>query len=243
MVYSRMSDTAADEQSTHQNQPWDDEECFVQSGHSFFDMRMITKDLNVLDAYPPNLAGYQFHLGNSFHESRMEEITEQARVEDIDLKIWEDPVKDALYTIGVDAALGRSDDGDRNTIEVFRCYADKLVQVAEWASSMDDTRQTAWVLAYVAGIYRNCRINVDVTGGYGVAIMNELDNLRIKMRTEMFAAMTGGADWEDFLSSASWYLYHRPDSMGAGYAKTGCGRQRRNTGLPTVTVIHTLAGC
>jgi hypothetical protein len=24
-------------------------------------------------------------------------------------------------------------------------------------------------------------------------------------------------DWEDFLNNARWFLYHRPDSMGAGY--------------------------
>ncbi len=217
----RKSDTSQDALQLNQDQPWDDKECFVQSGQSFFDSIMINKDLKILQEFKPRFRGFKYYLGEDFHVSKMEEITEQWRVDagEIDLRMWEDPVSGAHYVIGVDAALGRSDDGDRNTIEVFRCYADRLVQVAEYASSMDDTRQCAWVLAYLAGVYQNCRINVDVTGGYGTAIMNELDQLRSRMRSEMYMHLTNKTSWEEFLSSASWYLYHRPDSMGAGYAK------------------------
>ena len=215
----RKSDTSQDALQLNQDQPWDDKECFVQSGQSFFDSTMINKDIKILLDVKPPFWGFKYHLGKDFHESRMEEIKEQERIDDVELRMWERPVDGAHYAIGVDAALGRSDDGDRNTIEVFRCYADRMIQVCEWASSIDDTRQTAWVLAYVAGIYQNCRINIDVTGGHGIAIMNELDQLRSRMRSEMYMNLTGKTSWDDFLASASHYLYHRPDSLGAGYAK------------------------
>lgn len=217
----RRSDTSQDALQLNQDQPWDDKECFVQSGQSFFDSTMINRDLEVLYAHPPNYHGFKYHLSDDFHTSKMEEILEQWRVEngEVQLRMWERPLKDAYYVIGVDAALGRNDEGDRNTIEVFRCYADRIIQVAEYASNLDDTRECAWILAYLAGIYQNCRINIDVTGGHGVAIMNELDQLRYRMRTEMYGALTGKVSWDDFLSSASHYLYHRPDSLGAGYAK------------------------
>ncbi len=216
----RRSDTSQDSLQLSQDQPWDDKECFVQSGQSFFDSTMINKDLEVIYSVKPTFHGFKYHMGNDFHTSRMEEVHDQWRVDanDIDLRMWERPVDGAYYAIGVDAALGRSDEGDRNTIEVFRCYADKIVQVAEYASNLDDTRECAWILAYIAGIYKDCRINIDVTGGHGIAILNELEQLRVRMRSEMYMGATK-TSWDDFLTSASWYLYHRPDSFGAGYAK------------------------
>lgn len=217
----RKSDTSQDALQLKQDQPWDDRECFVQSGQSFFDSSMINKDVKVITENPPTFRGFQYHVGDDFHTSRLEEIHDQWKVDEgyVNLRMYEQPVEGAYYVIGVDAALGRNDDGDRNTIEIFRCYADRLIQVAEYASNQDDTRECAWMLAYVASVYVNCRINIDVTGGHGTAIMNELDQLRQRMRTEMYGALTQGTSWEDFLSNASWYLYHRPDSMGAGYAK------------------------
>jgi hypothetical protein len=215
----RCSDTSVDLDSIHQLQPWNDVECFVKSGNSFFPMRVISDQIKYLTDNPPLFLGFAYELNNDFYQSRMVPITDQQFINEVDLKIWEKPIEGHYYAIGVDAALGRSDDSDSNVIEVFDCYADKMVQVAEWESNQEDTRQAAWVLAYIAGIYSNCRINVDVSGGYGVAIMNELDQLRQRMRSELYTKLTGGHEWDDFLSNASWYLYHRPDSMGAGYAK------------------------
>ena len=215
----RCSDTSVDMDSIHQLQPWNDEECFVKSGNSFFPIRVISDQLKDLIDNKPIFHGFKYWLGNDFYLGRMEEIWDQQRINDVELKIWERPKEGHYYAIGMDAAQGRSDDSDANTIEVFDCFADKMVQVAEWASTTEDTRQAAWVLAYIAGIYSNCRINVDVTGGYGVQIMNELDQLKQRMRSEMYTQLTNGRDWDDFLSNASWYLYHRPDSDGAGYAK------------------------
>jgi hypothetical protein len=215
----RCSDTSVDMDSIHQLQPWNDEECFVKSGNSFFPVRVIGDLLKQLEENPVEFYGFRYWLGNDFYTGRMEEIVDQERVGEVDLRIWEKPREGHRYAIGVDAALGRTDNADQNTIEVFDCYADQMVQVAEYASDQDDTRQAAWVLAYLAGIYTDCRINVDVTGGYGTAIMNELDQLKQRMRSEMYSKLTGSYQWDDFLSNASWYLYHRPDSMGAGYAK------------------------
>lgn len=215
----RCSDTSVDMDSIHQLQPWNDEECFVKSGNSFFPMRVISDKIKDLSDNLPQFHGFKYWLGNDFYAGKMEEIVDMDRLDEVDLKIWERPKEGHYYAIGMDCALGRTDWGDQNTIEVFDCFADKMVQVAEYGSSNEDTRQAAWVLAYLAGIYSNCRINIDVTGGYGVAIMNELDQLKQRMRSEMYSKITGGYEWDDFLSNASYYLYHRPDSMGAGYAK------------------------
>jgi hypothetical protein len=91
------------------------------------------------------------------------------------------------------------------------------VQVAEYADNHCETRQAAWVLAYLAGAYKNCMINLEITGGYGQTIMTELDNIKNQLRAEVYNAKTAALGWGDFLSTARWYLYHKPDSPGAGY--------------------------
>ena len=102
-----------------------------------------------------------------------------------------------------------------NCCSVWRCFADKMVQVAEWADSLPETRCCAWVTAYLAGQYQNCRINIDLTGGIGLAIMQEFDSLRSRMRSELYQGKV--EDFEDFISAANWHLYRRIDSPGPGY--------------------------
>jgi hypothetical protein len=71
------------------------------------------------------------------------------------LKIWEEPIDTAYYVIGADPAYGSSDWADRFCIQIFRCYADGLDQVAEFATSELNTYQFAWVIAHLAGAYKN----------------------------------------------------------------------------------------
>jgi hypothetical protein len=47
--------------------------------------------------------------------------------------------------------------------------------------------------------------------------MVEFDSLRERLRADMYQKLAEERDWEDFLSNARWYMYHRPDSMGAGF--------------------------
>jgi len=131
-----------------------------------------------------------------------------------------------------------------NCVSVWRVFADKMVQVAEWADGIPETRHCAWILAYLAGQYKNCRINIDLTGGIGTAVMQSFDDLRTRMRSELYQteirqaaereiqrkreddpsrpkrsenAPPSNFDFDDFLGAASWYLYRRIDSPGPGY--------------------------
>jgi len=47
--------------------------------------------------------------------------------------------------------------------------------------------------------------------------MPEFDHLRQLLAVEMNAGKTAAQGWEDAAGQARWYLYHRPDSFGAGY--------------------------
>lgn len=218
----RASQDDADINTLYQNQPWTAGQAFVMSGFSFFATRMLQADLQRIQNPddPISFKGYRYLLGNDFQAGVMEPITQMAQIEEVRLRVWEDPQPKGVYVIGCDPAWGRNDWGDRSAISVWRCFADKLVQVAEYADADVDTRQAAWVLAHLAGAYKNCRINIELTGGPGMAIMTEFEHLRDRMRADMYREkVREDYDWDDFLSNAQWYLYHKPDSIGAGYAK------------------------
>jgi hypothetical protein len=60
---------------------------------------------------------------------------------------------------------------------VWRCYADRLVQVAEFVDADMATYSFAWVLAYLAGAYEPCRVNLEINGP-GQGVLSELQNMR-----------------------------------------------------------------
>jgi hypothetical protein len=252
---------ASSEGDLDQNQPWTAKMAFVQSGVSFFQNRLILKRKDEIHEANEKTEGggveeggfgfkvYQFYLADEYHLSKVEPITVSMPKDQIQLRVWELPNPEGTYVIGVDPAGGRSEVNNYHCISVWRCFADKMVQVAEWADGLPETRHCAWVTAYLAGQYQNCRINIDLTGGIGSAVMQAFEDLRARMRSDMYQeevrkfaekqmaenaarreAETGerpgighnsGPKWEfdDFLPAANWYLYRRIDSDGPGYMK------------------------
>jgi hypothetical protein len=207
-----------------QNQPWTEQQAFVADGYSFFQTRGISKRIgHIADApvaaAPEGFAykGYRYELGNSFFDLRLEVVTDEQEQGVIELKVWEEPHKDGVYVLGCDTAWGRNDHKDRNAIEVFRCYADKIVQVAEFATAGVEVKHCAWVLAHLAGAYRDCMVNIELNGP-GRNIMTEWDHILALMNVEMNQHTILEREWDDALGNARWYLYHRPDSYGSGYA-------------------------
>jgi len=219
-----------------QNQPSFASEAFVESGMSFFQTRVINQMMaerqETIDAHEKAMANlapgekptkhefgfwaYSFFLGEDFNNSRLVEIDNPTDYNLTTLRIWEDNVDGGEYIIGCDPAFGRNDNKDNHAISIWRAFADKLVQVAEYADYNVDTRQCAWVLAYLAGRYKNCRINIDLTGGPGKVLMQEFQHLRERSRQDYYINRYG--DPGDFLSLANWHIYRRPDAPGPGYA-------------------------
>jgi hypothetical protein len=203
-----------------QNNPWVEQQAFIASGNSFFPLRKISLDMGRLSAGGPDEAAfmpYRFEVGNEFLSMQMIALTEISDVREIQLRVWEAPVATGEYVIGCDPAYGRNDHKDRSAISVWRCYADRLVQVAEFASADILTKHCAWILAFLAGAYSNCLVNLEL-GGPGRLIMLEWDHIRDMLNSEAYAVRVKQWEWEDALNNARWYLYHRRDSMGPGYA-------------------------
>ena len=214
----KPTDTSADDPNLlDQNQPWVESQAFIMSGHSFFQTRVIAQDMRLLEESDTVYRAYCYEYGNDFFDFKMQEITDESERHLTELKIWEEPVDGARYVIGADPAYGRNDHKDRHCSSVFRCYADKIVQVAEFATSEIEAKHFAWVLAHIASAYKDCIVNLEI-GGPGRMIMLEWEHIRGMMKAEMHHQKVREMGWEDAMDNARWYLYHRPDSMGPGYA-------------------------
>lgn len=203
------------ESMMEQEYPWTADEAFVLSGQSFFPQVRIANDLKQVKQEKPKFLAYRYHMGEKFEATEVEQVFKSVEA---DLRVWAEPVPGARYVIGCDPAFGRNDYKDRSAIEVYRCFADRLVQVAEYASSVPETYQISWVLAHLAGLYRDCRINLEVQGP-GKAIMQEFKHLKhlLSLGHLKLGEDDSGKGMRNVFGAVTWYLYHRPDSMGAGY--------------------------
>lgn len=211
--YRNKFELAGDEASFLEEQPSTEDEAFQATGNSFFSLRRVNQDMELLTQHGVAYTGYKYALGKNFLKMAVEET----RIPDeVDLKVWEEPVKGAKYVIGVDPAYGADEDRDRSTIEVWRCYSDRLVQVAEFNTPMPTTRQCAWAMAHLAGCFRDCIINLEITGPGG-EVMHEIDNIRQQISFGQLRDIAPSLNTGFALDMARWYLYHRPDSMGPGY--------------------------
>jgi hypothetical protein len=162
-------------------------------------------------------------MGQYFEDTELINSTERMAT----LKVWEEPIENAYYVIGADPAYGSSDWADRFCIQIYRCYADGLDQVAEFATSELNTYQFAWVVCYLAGAYKNSTLNLEVNGP-GQAVINEMRNLKRQAQTMEPRKARG---LMDVLSHMQHYLWRRNDSLGGvsnslGYLTTHSSKER-----------------
>jgi hypothetical protein len=102
-----------------------------------------------------------------------------------------------------------------------------MEQVAEFATSEMNTYQFAWVIAHLAGAYKNSTLNLEVNGP-GQAVINELRNLK-----RQASALAGqmGYDLMNVLGSMSNYIWRRNDTLGGisnsiGWLTTSATKER-----------------
>jgi len=217
----KMLEGIKDESLMYQEFPPTEDYAFVMTGTSFFSNSRCTeaaKAAKKLDA-----DNYRYVFGQLFQDTEVLRSTERLGT----LKIWEEPVDTAYYVIGADPAYGSSDWADRFCIQVFRVYADGMEQVAEFATSEMNTYQFAWVIAHLAGAYKNSTLNLEVNGP-GQAVINEIRNLK-----RMAVAMGGsvGHGLMDVLGSMTNYIWRRNDTLGGlsnsiGYITTSQTKER-----------------
>jgi hypothetical protein len=216
-----MHEGIKDESLMYQEFPPTEDYAFVMTGTSFFSTTRCTEAAKEAKKLVPD--HYRYAFGQLFQDTEVLKSTERLGT----LTIWEEPVDTAYYVIGADPAYGSSDWADRFCIQVYRCYADGLDQVAEFATSEMNTYQFAWVIAHLAGAYKNSTLNLEVNGP-GQAVINEIRNLK-RMAVSLGGAMGHGL--MDVLGSMTNYIWRRNDTLGGlsnsiGYLTTTNSKER-----------------
>jgi hypothetical protein len=200
----KLHEGIKDDALMYQEFPPTEDYAFIMTGTSFFSNARCTDMMKI--AKKIGCEYYRYSMGANFLDTEVLKSTERLAT----LKIWEEPVDTAYYVIGADPAYGSSDWADRFCIQVFRCYADGMEQVAEFATPEMNTYQFAWVIAHLAGAYKNSTLNLEVNGP-GQAVINELRNLK---RQASALAGQAGYDLMNVLGSMSNYIWRRNDTLG-----------------------------
>jgi hypothetical protein len=193
-----------DESLMYQEFPPTEDYAFIMTGSSFFSTARCTDAMKVAKRIEANY--FRFSMGANFQDTEL--LKSNARLST--MTIWEEPVQQGYYVIGADPAYGSSDWADRFCVQVYRCYADGLDQVAEFCTSELNTFQFAWVICYLAGAYRNSTLNLEVNGP-GQAVINEMRNLK-RQATSMGGQE--GKSLHDVLGNMQHYLWRRNDNFG-----------------------------
>lgn len=217
----KMHEGIKDETLMYQEFPPTEDYAFVMTGTSFFSHTRCTEAAK--QSKKREYEDYRYSFGQLFQDTEVLKSTERLST----LRVWEQPIDSAYYVIGADPAYGSSDWADRFCIQVFRCYADGLDQVAEFATSEMNTYQFAWVIAHLAGAYKNSTLNLEVNGP-GQAVINEIRNLK-RMASSMGGPMGHGL--MDVLGSMQNYIWRRNDTLGGisnsiGYLTTASTKER-----------------
>ena len=200
----KLHEGIKDDALMYQEFPPTEDYAFVMTGSSFFSNARCSEAARV--AKNKKFDAYRYSFGSNFQDTEVLKSSDKLAT----LKVWEEPIDTAYYVIGADPAYGSSDWADRFCIQVFRCYADGLDQVAEFATSELNTYQFAWVIAHLAGAYKNSTLNLEVNGP-GQAVINELRNLK---RQAVSIGGTTGKGLMHVLGSMTNYIWRKNDTLG-----------------------------
>ena len=199
-----------------QEQPWTEQEAFQQTGSKFFDSEALTNQSNKNISH--KFKAYSYTTGIEFTDFR---VHAAPNAKSIQLKVWEEPVEESVYVVAADVAFGHSEKNDRSAVQVLRCFADGIDQVAEYAWPLIDSRQFAWVIASLEGwyagdkseVYRIVEVN-----GPGEATWRELTSLRHQLRFGYFGKAGEERGLARIQQNVRNYIYTRSDSMHQGQA-------------------------
>lgn len=187
--------------------PWIEEDAFVATGSQFFIAQHLTDGLKRARTVP--FMPFKYQLGEHWADTMVNATRDQNNAE---LRVWEEAKADGHYSIGCDPAYGSSESADRAVIHVARCFSDRIVQVAEFVSPTVSTYQCAWVLAHLAGYFRNCTVIIEINGP-GEAVFSELSLLKRETARMVASTESDKHDLRNVLRMMRHYLYARPDSV------------------------------
>jgi len=202
------SEDITDENMLNQEFPTTEEIAFIASGSAFFRTLPITECIKRLNG-EEDPSTYRIETGTSFIETRVS----PCNVKKATLKVWAEPVPGAYYVLGCDPAYASSEWADFSAISLWRCWYNRIEQVAEFASRETPTHAVAWILAYLAGFYGNCSVNIEVNGP-GISVLAELQNLKRAAHSKFEGDKPDAI--RQVVRYMRQYIYKRIDTRNAG---------------------------
>jgi hypothetical protein len=194
----------ADPDMAKQEMPWTEHQAFVTTGAQYFSSRSLT-EAHKLVAGQGSPTSFRIDIRHRLEECQVLECVPRIA----NLKVWEPPVDKAQYVLGADPAFGSSDWADRFVVSVWRCYADGIDQVAEYATADCLPHAFAWIMCYLGGCYAPCAWNLEVNGP-GAAVLAEIDQLK---RQRFIGDPKDRQTMKNFLGGMQEFLYARFDSL------------------------------
>ena len=207
---SPEEDAISEDEYQSREHPWVEEEMFTTEGSNFFSsdrLTYINKEM-ASDSFKP----YKFFTGSEFIHMSIEPARNRRETQ---LRVWEEPKPDGVYVISADPAFGANEHNDRSAAQVMRCYADKLEQVAEFASATVQPHQFAWVIASLMGWYRNTRLILEINGP-GAAVWQEFTSLKRVVANGYLKQEADDLGLKNYFQNCKNYLYSRPDAVVPG---------------------------
>jgi hypothetical protein len=188
-----------------------EEYAFQMSGSKFFSNRKLTETKLMLEKEQPPADYYRYSIAATFDlTSLVPSAPYQAQ-----LTVWEEPDPLGVYAIAGDPAFGANEKSDRSCIQVFKAFADGIEQVAEFCTTECTTYAFAWVIAHLAGAYRDSVVILEINGP-GRTVWDEFQRIQQTGGYSTSSATNGGL--MEVVGNIRNYLYHRTDSLSGNYA-------------------------
>jgi hypothetical protein len=177
---------------------------FRLTGSQFFPSAPLNDALE--EAKTAEFIPYNIRFGLRFQDMAIDECAPAYA----DLKIWQPAVEDAkakghYYVLGADVAYGSSEWKDASVAHLYRCYGDRIELACEYHSTNCNPTQFAWVIAFLAGLYGNTLVNLEVNGP-GQVTYQELDQLA---RIAMSVKTTENREIGNVMRHIRHYLYNK----------------------------------
>jgi hypothetical protein len=203
------AEKVTDDDERAKDYPHTENHAFIASGSQFF----TAPGLN--DAYQRMMhevkaTTYRVQTGREFTETLVTLVPPKQA----NLAVWADPAprSSAYYVLGADPAYGSTHTSDQFALTVYRCWANRMEQVCEFASGAMSTFAFAWVICYLAGAYEPCTVNLEIDGP-GEAVLNEMQNLR-KSANAPKQHFADAKILQNVTRAMNQYLYRRIDLLG-----------------------------
>ena len=196
-----------------QEQPWTESESWQQTGATFFSPEVLTDQTNKFVSN--KFSNYWFMAGDEFVNMR---AYKARTIKESELKVWEEPEVGGSYVVAVDPAFGENEKNDRSSIQILRCYADGLDQVAEYSSPLVTTRHLAWVLASLMGWYAMEKNEIQYImeiQGPGAAVFNAIKDLQVYLRIGHQMREVNEKGLADLFRNVQAYIYTRAELDGS----------------------------